>query len=181
MASLAKFTARTKDTDFGYNKLIRELNLLKFKPHAKIGVIGASAMQAKKSTLVVAGKATSVKDPVETVVSVAFKNEFGVKGKPGIPERSFLRRTWDQKNRRWQFLTDRQMDKILKGQTTVRKALTVLGIVIQRDFKRKINATDPAWPENAPLTRKKKGSSKPLIDTGQLINSIHPVVLMKGR
>lgn len=179
--AIASFSSRTKDTDFGYNKLVRELNLLKAKPHAKVGILGSSAMQAKKSTLVVAGKASAVKDPVETVVSVAVKNEFGVKGKPGIPERSFLRSTWDQKNRRWQFLTDRQMDKILKGQTTVRKALTVLGLVIQRDFKRKINTTDPAWPENAPLTIEKKGSSKPLIDTGQLINSIHPVVLMKGR
>lgn len=179
--ALASFSSRTTDTDFGYNKLIGQLNLLKFKPHAKVGILGSSALQAKKSTLVVAGKETSVKDPVETVVSVAVKNEFGVKGRPGIPERSFLRRTWDQKNRRWQFLTDRQMDKILKGQTTVRKALTVMGIVIQRDFKRKINTTDPAWPANAPLTRKKKGSDKPLIDTGQLINSIHPVVLMKGR
>ncbi len=181
MASFAKFSSRTKDTDFGYNKLISQLNLLKARPHAKVGILGTSAMKAKKSTLVVAGKATAVKDPVETVVSVAVKNEFGVKGKPGIPERSFLRRTWDQKHRRWQFLTDRQMDKILRGQTTVRKALTVMGIVIQRDFKRKINSTDPTWPENAPLTRDKKGSSKPLIDTGQLINSIHPVVLMKGR
>jgi len=50
--------------------------------------------------------------------------------------------------------------------------LRLVGSFLEGKIKEKITHGDPSWPSLKPETVKRKGSSKPLIDTGKLRNSI---------
>ncbi len=91
-----------------------------------------------------------------------------------IPERSFLRATIDQ----YQAAIARR-DVLLAqgfvlGKFALKPALELLGQYVVGLIKQRIANGIP--PANSPYTIAKKGSSKPLIDTGQLRNSITYVV-----
>ena len=52
------------------------------------------------------------------------------------------------------------------------RILRLAGAFLEGKIKEKITLSDPDWPPLKPQTIKRKGSSKPLIDTGRLRNSI---------
>lgn len=52
------------------------------------------------------------------------------------------------------------------------QVLRKAGAFLEGKIKEKITHSDPSWPPLKPETVKRKGSSKPLIDTGRLRNSI---------
>jgi hypothetical protein len=87
-----------------------------------------------------------------------------------IPERSFIRETFDKKNREWSAFLDRQMDGIIEGRLTADQALERLGQRMVADVQETL--TKLRTPANAPITIANKGSSNPLIDTGRLRQSI---------
>lgn len=102
-----------------------------------------------------------------TVAQVASWNEFGTKDDKGnvrIPARSFIRGTYTKRHKDIvdhiaKFLY-RDPDNLLEH-----VGLYVVSL-IQEEIRKGIA------PENSKYTIARKGSSKPLIDTGQLINSI---------
>jgi phage gpG-like protein len=99
---------------------------------------------------------------------IAAAHEFGVPGH--IPERSFLRSTVEEnKEKAAAFLAKNILETLLTdGDKTTPFAL--LGEKMAGEVKRKIQTgIDPALN---PKTIERKGSSKPLIDTGQLLQSI---------
>ena len=112
-----------------------------------------------------------------TVAQIATVHEFGkVIHQPRmrrtivIPERSFLRKTLDQYQeaiaRRQVLLTQ----GYLLGKFDLKPALELLGQYVVGLVKQRI--ANGIAPPNSPYTIANKGSSKPLIDTGQLRNSI---------
>lgn len=65
--------------------------------------------------------------------------------------------------------------RVIKGQTTSEKALGTVGEAGVDMVKDSIR--DGNWKENKPSTVARKGSSRPLIDTEQMLNSVtHKVV-----
>ena len=104
-----------------------------------------------------------------TVASIAAIHEMG-SADGTIPERSFMRSTMDEKNEEIENLTKKLADQVLFKNLSARKALGTLGAFIQKAFKQKIN--DGVEPPLKTATIRRKGSSKALVDTGQLINSI---------
>lgn len=106
-------------------------------------------------------------DGPATMAEVAFYNEFGTEH---IPERSFLRSTVDENNRKYVQLYEQLMGAVLEGKISVKKAMGLLGEKAKADVQRKIRSNIP--PENAESTIDKKKSTKTLIDTGQLVQSI---------
>ena len=135
---------------------------LKSKPGVKVGVLGKDFSKAKDERT-----KNSVKpDPNISLGQVAVENEFGT---DTTPERSFIRSTVDEQNKAWQRYAEKLKDKILDGMAMDR-ALGIMGLLIQRDIQRKIRSN--IQPANAPSTIARKGSSRTLIDTGQLANSI---------
>jgi len=60
------------------------------------------------------------------------------------------------------------------GQSTVKRGLSIVGMKHQSRIKAKI--TSGMAPGNAESTKLKKKSSKTLIDTGAMLNSVHYVV-----
>lgn len=158
--------SRVKDrvTDYG-KRLEREFQRLKRKPYVKVGIQSQDFSEAK-----VADPA-STETTAATLGEIAVFHEFGL----GVPERSFLRATYDNQWRAWKRLTDSLKAKILIGDESAVKALAVIGQRIEADIKMAIRNRIP--PPLSPRTIRRKGSSVPLIDTGQLINSIRYVVV----
>lgn len=87
-----------------------------------------------------------------------------------IPERSFLRATIDQ----YQSAIGKRDALLAKGfllgKFSLREAMELLGTYVVGLIKQRI--ANGILPPNRPSTIARKRSSKPLIDTGQLRNSI---------
>jgi hypothetical protein len=95
-----------------------------------------------------------------------------------IPERRFMRDTFDEKTGVWKTAAWGQVGQIVDGKTTAQGAMDMLGNVMQGDIQRKI--VDGPFTANAPSTIRKKKSSRPLIDSGRMRQSIRYVVRKRG-
>ncbi len=103
-----------------------------------------------------------------TVAEVGAYNEFGTER---IPERSFMRSAMRENKIENLLMIARIIKKISSGQGgNYRQAMGKVGMKVQNDIQRKI--VDLKTPPNAQSTIDRKKSSNPLIDTGQLVNSI---------
>lgn len=104
-------------------------------------------------------------------VMIAAVHEFGVtirknRGSIVIPERSFLRSTFDEKQDEWFKFVKKQLEQVFSGRIDARTLCERLGAKMVADIQEKL--TDLDTPPNAPATIAKKGSSNPLIDSGGL-------------
>lgn len=126
--------------------------------HIVVGVpAGGEARKPKKGE----------KSEPATMAEVAFYNEFGTED---IPERSFLRSTVDENNRKYAKLYEQLMGKVMEGKLSVERAMGLLGEKARSDVRKTIRSSVP--PPNAPATLARKKSTKTLVDTGQLSQSI---------
>lgn len=104
-----------------------------------------------------------------TMLDIAMIHEFGAP-KAGIPERSFIRLTFEMDQSKLAKFTARLARLIILGEVSVERALSLLGeFGVSRVKKTIIDGVSPAL---AASTIAAKGSSKPLVNTGQLLNSI---------
>ena len=92
-----------------------------------------------------------------------------------IPERSFIRATVEGNGNAYRSILRAEMDKVLTNKTTPQRSLELLGLKVESDIKGRIEqGVGP--PLAASTLRKKtidgKVGSTPLIDSGQLRNSI---------
>ncbi len=102
---------------------------------------------------------------------IAGVHEFGITiqketGTIVIPERSFLRSTFDENKEKWFKFVQKQIPKLINSQMNAYTLCERLGAKMAGDIQVKI--TDLDTPPNADSTIKAKGSSNPLIDTGGL-------------
>lgn len=104
-----------------------------------------------------------------SMVDLAMVHEYGSPAN-NIRARSFIRSTCDAKRKEHVEFVRKLQQKILLGRITAKQALTQLGEVVSKDMVQTIN--DGIDPELKPATIKRKGSSKPLIDTGRLKGAI---------
>lgn len=155
-----------KDKDFGYKALKKELKKLNKKPFVKTGVL--------------TGVKNKLYEDGQQVVDVAILNELGGVASNGakIPARPFLRVPFDKNRNKYVKIIHRNFNRILEGKTTIKPFLDKLGLVSETDVKKRLRSGP--WTPNAPMTIKLKKSSRPLIDTGQLINSIVSKTVMNG-
>lgn len=103
------------------------------------------------------------------VAMIAAVHEFGSPSQ-GIPERSFLRVAVQRNRQKYVRLNRINLVKMLRGQATVDQALGQLGEMAKGDVQTEIRSGD--FAPLKPATIKRKGSSRPLIDTGQMVQSI---------
>ena len=115
----------------------------------------------------------SARDPNSEIVKYASKNEFGdltpEDGGAPVPERSFMRSTFDASVDKW----GRRVASAHKQDTAagVLQGLELVGVIAVGDVVATINSSVP--PPNAPSTIERKGSSGTLIDSGRMKQSIH--------
>lgn len=140
--------------------------------HVKVGLLGGP-------------KDRRPGEPISNV-ELGVVHEFGTQdGK--IPERSFLRSTFDEQRPALLELIRKLVRGIYEGKITTQKALGVIGVKFAADVKKKVTEGEQIPPPNAPATLARKAAKgeaaaapRTLIDTGRLINSVtHQVVTGK--
>lgn len=100
------------------------------------------------------------------VALVAAVQDFGAPSR-GIPPRPFFRNAIAKGKETW---PQEAKTLLQKHDYDARGALGELGIAVEGDIKKSIN--EMYSPPLAPATVRRKGHSKPLVDTGQLLNSV---------
>ncbi len=109
-------------------------------------------------------------DSDKSVAFIATCNEFGL----GVPERSFMRSTLFENERKYKNRLAKVIKRAVEGESgrqwSPDMLMGLLAQSVQDDIKRKI--TEIQDPPNAQETINRKGSSNPLIDTGQMRDSI---------
>lgn len=101
---------------------------------------------------------------------IAAFNEFGTET---IPERPFMKQAFDINRGRIENLQSRLNSAVLLGKISIEKALFLVGEEHQKHIQKRIK--DLTQPQNKPSTIKKKGSSNPLIDTAQMMQSVRHI------
>lgn len=133
---------------------------------AKVGVIGAKATRANS------------KDGFNNA-EIGIVHEMGSQSNQ-VPARSFLRMPLETKSREITQFAQNNKGMIAEGKVV--KFFELLGIkaeaIIQEAFASRGFGN---WSPNTPATIAKKGSSAPLIDTGELRKSISSEVMTNGR
>tara|TARA_R110002012_G_scaffold271932_2_gene457263 strand:- start:1137 stop:1637 length:501 start_codon:yes stop_codon:yes gene_type:complete len=158
-----------RDKDLGYKRILKEIKKLEKKPHVKIGLLSNTGKQDKGFT-----SGDKIKTTSEvSVLEVGIYNEFGT---DTIPSRPFMRTTHDEHNSKWFGMIRKFTGKMYEGKATVNMALEIVGQQATADMKNKIKKGP--FTANAPATTKKKKSTKPLVDTAQLIGSINYQIKM---
>ena len=159
--------SRVEDKDLGLNRIIRTLN------KDLDGVVVKVGVQAKDKA-VRRGKGGSFRNTNQPLAVIAAVHEFGL---GDMPQRSFLRSAYDENLP----VIDKMIQRVANGAVFglgTNAALNQLGNVVQGMVQRKI--VDGPFVPNSPATIKRKKSSKPLIDTGHLRQSIRYVIERKG-
>ncbi|WP_211161898.1 hypothetical protein [Heyndrickxia coagulans] len=83
-----------------------------------------------------------------------------------IPERSFIRSAFDEKNDEWMDFLERKIEKLCDMEIDAKTVFENLGARIAGDIQEKIR--NIRSPKNSPITVRNKGTDNPLIDTGEL-------------
>lgn len=98
----------------------------------------------------------------ESIAAIGEAHEFGA----GVPQRSFLRAWFDERQSEIEKTIQAQLELSLQRGKSLDWALERVAVWAQADIQKRIAAGID--PPNAPSTIQRKGSSKPLIDTGVL-------------
>lgn len=128
------------------------------------------------ATLTVGIHADDGAEPAEgsenlTLIEVATLNEYGGDDGDNPPARSFIRAWADVEAANNRAIIKAAIGAVASGKTpTVEIALERIGVRLKGSIQKRISAG--IAPPNAESTIRRKGSSKPLINTGQLRSSV---------
>lgn len=131
--------------------------------HVKVGILGADA---KKPSA----------DGTLSMVELGLVHEYGTRD-GRIPERSFIRRTFNQNRDELERACAEAARRFIGGED-MEKVLGKLGAWGAAKVKATITEGEGVPPPLKAATIARKGSSRPLVDTGQLKNSITWAVWM---
>lgn len=144
--------SNVNDRDLGLKKILRQL-------------------QQARSVEVVVGILEGSQNKDATIAEYAAANEYGTEN---IPERSFMRSSFDENLGNIQRDMNNEAGKVMRGERDILSALGVVGMKHQARVKRKIGSN--IQPANHPETIARKKSSRTLIDTGAMLNSVQYLV-----
>lgn len=116
-------------------------------------------------------------DPSTSVAVIAARNEFGSRS-DFIPERPFLRIGVQNSSAKYSALSAKQLPNVLAGTITIDDLLNMLGDMAASSVQKQIR--HGSYMRNSPSTIAMKGSDKPLIDSGQMLQSITWVIERNG-
>ena len=148
-----------KTIDLGWLGILNELKKAQ-DSYVKVGFQQGSVTKTQRK-----GKRTQVANL--SMPQIAAQNEFGTKY---IPARPFMRTAVDLNLNMINNYIERQYKLILDGKTTTDKALGLIGQMMTGLIQKRIRQI--VLPPNSARTIAIKGSSKPLIDFGQMIQSV---------
>lgn len=126
---------------------------------------------AGKEVVVGVTRASAGRDQTGEInnAELAAVHEFGTKD-GRIPERSFIRSSMTENSASYVDTHAENLRKVIRGEMPFDKSLDLLGVRAAADVQQNIRNGD--FESLAQSTIDRKGSSKPLIDTGNLRQSI---------
>jgi len=147
----------TEQIEKNLKQIVKETN----KYETLVGIPGEAKPKSGKS-----------KDYISTY---AAKNEFGVyggAGVPSVPARPFMRDTMKTRLKNIQKAALKFFIELANNPKSgsVKETLEKLGLYTAGQIQD--NITKGKWTPNSPVTIKKKGSSKPLIDSGDMRGAV---------
>lgn len=145
------------DIDKGWSGILRELK------------------QADGMVVDVGVQAGETSEDGQDMAMIAAYNEFGT---DQIPERAFTRRSFDENLNELDSFMQGALKRVVLRKLSASQALELTGQKMTGIIQRKI--VDGPWTANAPVTIRRKGSDRPLIDTGRLRQSIRHIVRRKS-
>lgn len=152
-----------------WKRILRDVKGLdKFSAH--VGILaskGGAEVPAKKSVDPTSGEVVGEL----SLLQIAAIHEYGSK-RAGVPERSFIRRTFNVKRDELVKLCARLCREVITRGMAVEKAYALLGQWGAAEVKKTITEAEGVPPPNAPSTILAKGSTRPLVDTGRLVGAI---------
>ena len=108
------------------------------------------------------------------IANIAMWNELGTSRSPARP---FMRKSVDENTDKTKSMCARQLKRLAQG-ASAQDILEKIGVFQKGLIQRKI--VDGTFEPNAPSTIRKKGSSRPLIDTGRMRQSVNFIIRRKG-
>lgn len=124
-------------------------------------------MQRARTATVEIGIHQDAKNEGLSIAEYGAYNEFGT---DNIPERSFMRSTFDEKQSQINADMAKRYDQVKTGKIGVHRALSLIGLKHAQDIQDKIGSN--ISPANSEATIARKKSTKTLIDTGAMRQSI---------
>lgn len=155
-------SALYKEKDNGAEARMAEIAKLKERG-IKVGVLGHAGSQQANG------------EQQATVADVATWNEFGT---PTSPERPIIRGYVDEKKPEAVDLLTRMGKAVVSGKVTADQGFNVVGLKLVSNMQERMS--NGIEPPNAPSTIRRKGSSVPTIDSGQLRSSLTHLVVPKA-
>ena len=179
-----KFEFSTKEISRELEAVKRDLRRLVREPSVKVGVVGASSSHGKIS-----------------MAELAAVHELG-SPKQGIPERSFIRSSFDRHLSEYSDMLRVLLTQYIEGKIKLPRLLGLMGQKASADVRAQIVGGPPLTPALAPATleRKKakalgrkdgklrtsdgrflslkKVGTRPLVETGQLVAALSYEVLL---
>lgn len=145
--------------DRGADELVARMRALRnTKASVRVGVLSDAPKKEREGAT---GK--------YSLLEVAAVHEFGAP-RAGIPARSFIRGTIDERTEDIARLERVMLAKVVAGDIALKPALDAIGAKVAGWIQQRIAAgIEPAL---SPATVAKKKSSTPLVDTGQLRSSV---------
>lgn len=125
--------------------------------HVKVGILGSAATKSQAEGI--------------SIIELAAIHEFGSPA-AGIPERSFIRRTLKERESEIAKITAVLAKKFIRGELTLERALNQLGAQVAAMIKNTVTAGEHIPPPLKPATVRRKGSDRPLVDTGRMIAAV---------
>ena len=157
--------------DRGWKQIQHDLKKID-KSYVKIGVIsgGGNKKYTDRSSVPSKGGNNESGGSLKMdMAELATVHEFGNHSRR-LPSRPFIRQAFDTKRSLINRYVDSLFNRIIKGNASVKGSLAKLGLFHQANTRKIF--TQGSFQPNKPATVKKKGSSRPLIDTGRLRQSI---------
>ena len=152
------------DKDLGWRELFRKVTL-GGEAFAKVGIQQDTVREQEDG-----------QGPAD-MVQIAAIQEFGAP-KANIPERSFIRAWHDSARERISRFQERLGKQFIDGKITLQQMIAKLGVFGQGGIRKFIRNLKE--PPNKAETIRRKGSANPLIDSAQMLGSIHSVSVIRG-
>jgi HK97 gp10 family phage protein len=157
---------RVVDIDHGWKALKKSLTAAAHRgSYVKVGVLGKGGGRAGDGL---------------SNAELAAVQEFGTMN-GHIPARPFIGATYDMNRGKYVEQIRKDLGKVLEGKRTIEQTLARAGLKFSSDVKSVVVGDQWHFAPNAADTVRKKGSDRPLVDTGRMINSVSYEVVLQGQ